>query len=159
MAHIRKLPNGRFEARYRAPDGRERARRFPTKRDAQAHLDQIGVDRRAGNWTDPRAGRIALSEWAVQWEATTVHLRPSSRARDESYLHNHVLPRFGALRLDAIGVLDVRQWVAELSASGLAPATVHKALPDPEQDPPRRRRRRAAGSDAVPPDRPATDRA
>jgi integrase len=127
VAHLRKLPNGRFEARYRAPDGRERSRRFPTKREAQAHLDQVGVDRRAGTWRDPRAGRVPLAEWVVQWESTTVHLRASSRARDESYLRNHVLPRFGGMRLDAIGVLDVRRWVADLSARGLAPATVHKA--------------------------------
>ncbi len=127
MAHIRKLPNGRFEARYRAPDGRERSQRFPTKREAQAHLDQVGVDRRTGTWRDPRAGRIPLADWATQWESTTVHLRASSRARDESYLRNHVLPRFGSMQLDAIGVLDVRRWVADLNGSGLAPATVHKA--------------------------------
>ena len=127
MAHIRKLPNGRFEARYRAPDGRERSRRFPTKREAQAYLDQVGVDRRAGAWRDPRASRIPLAEWVTWRESTTVHLRPSSRARDEAYLRNHVLPRFGAMRLDAVGALDVREWVADLSHSGLAPATVHKA--------------------------------
>lgn len=127
MAYIGKLPKGRFEARYRASDGRERSRRFPTKREARAYLDQVGVDRRAGTWHDPRAGRIPLAEWATQWEATTVHLRPSSRARDEAYLRNHVLPRFGPMRLDAIGVLDVQEWVADLSGSGLAPATVHKA--------------------------------
>jgi hypothetical protein len=31
------------------------------------------------------------------------------------------------MRLDAIGVLDVQEWVADLSRSGMAPATVHKA--------------------------------
>ncbi|MCU1497270.1 MAG: putative integrase [Acidimicrobiales bacterium] len=87
----------------------------------------MGVDRRGGAWRDPRAGRIVLADWATQWEATTVHLRPSSRARDDSYLRNHVLPRFGPMRLDAIGVLDVREWIAELNGRGLAPATVHKA--------------------------------
>jgi integrase len=127
VAHIRKLPNGRYEARYRASDGRERSRRFPTRREARAYLDQVGVDRRGGTWHDPRAGRIPLADWVAQWAATTVHLRPSSRARDEAYLRNHVLPRFGAMRLDAIGALDVREWVADLSRSGLAPATVHKA--------------------------------
>jgi integrase len=127
VAHVRKLPNGRFEARYRASDGRERSRRFPTRREARAYLDQVGVDRRGGTWHDPRAGRIPLADWVAQWEATTVHLRPSSRGRDEAYLRNHVLPRFGAMRLDAIGALDVREWVADLSRSGLAPATVHKA--------------------------------
>ena len=84
MAHIRKLPNGRFEARYRASDGRARSRRFPTKREARAYLDQVGVDRHGGTWHDPRAGRIPLADWVAQWEATTVHLRPSSRARRTS---------------------------------------------------------------------------
>jgi integrase len=35
-------------------------------------------------------------------------------------------PRFGPLPLASIGQRDVRAWVAELSAKGLAPATVHK---------------------------------
>ncbi|MGE3621597.1 MAG: tyrosine-type recombinase/integrase [Acidimicrobiia bacterium] len=127
MGHIRKLPNGRFETRYRAPDGKERSKRFATRRDARAHLDQVGVDRRVGTWHDPRAGRTLLAEWVRQWEGTSVHLRASSRARDASYLRNHVLPRFGPMRLDAIAVVDVREWVADLSGSGLAPATVQKA--------------------------------
>ncbi|MGH2773091.1 MAG: tyrosine-type recombinase/integrase, partial [Actinomycetota bacterium] len=50
-----------------------------------------------------------------------------SRARDESYLRNHVLPVFGRRPLSSISQLDVRQWVAELDAKGLKPATVHKA--------------------------------
>lgn len=54
-------------------------------------------------------------------------LRASSRARDDSYQRNHVLPAFGAVTLGRITQLDVRAWVAELTASGLAPATVHKA--------------------------------
>ena len=31
MAHIRKMSNGRFEARYRGPDGTEHAKRFAGK--------------------------------------------------------------------------------------------------------------------------------
>ncbi len=127
MAHIRKLANGRFEARYRAADGRERARRFATKRQAQAHLEQIGVDRRAGTWRDPRAGRMLLADWIATWQPTTVDLRPSSRARDDTYLRTHVLPHFGSARLEAISPLDVRAWVVELTRQGLAPATVQKA--------------------------------
>jgi integrase len=37
------------------------------------------------------------------------------------------LPRFGDTSLAAISQRDVRAWVAELSAQGLAPATVQKA--------------------------------
>ncbi len=127
MAHLRKTPNGRHEARYRAPDGTERAKRFATKRDAQAFLERQGVARQTGRWRDPRSGRMLLSEWVAIWQPTTVNLRPSSRARDDSYLRNHVLPSFGGVRLNAIGRLDVAAWVTELGGKGLAPATVRKA--------------------------------
>lgn len=127
MAHIRKTPSGRFEARFRGPDGTEHAKRFATRRDAQSYLDRLGVDRQAGRWRDPRAGRILFADWIAIWQPTTVDLRPSSRARDDSYLRTHIVPRFGALRLDAITPLEVRSWVADLTASGLAPATVQKA--------------------------------
>ena len=120
-------------ARSRPATGRRTAANAPAasppgaRREAQAHLDQTGVDRRDGTWRDPRAGRLVFADWVARWEGTNVHLRPSSQARDDSYLRNHVLPRFGPMRLDAIRVLDVREWVAQLNAKGLAPATVHKA--------------------------------
>jgi integrase len=39
----------------------------------------------------------------------------------------YVLPRFGAVPLDAITQREVRAWVTSLTVKGLAPATVHKA--------------------------------
>jgi integrase len=127
VAHVRKTSSGRFEARYRGPDGKEYAKRFLTKREAQAFLDHLGTDRLAGRWRDPRAGRVLFADWLATWQPTTVDLRPSSRARDDSYLRTHVLPRFGAVRLEAITPLEVRSWVTDLTRRGLAPATVHKA--------------------------------
>jgi integrase len=127
MPHVRKLPSGRFEARYRGGDGREHSRRFATRREARAFLDQVGVQQRAGEWLDPAAGRIKLVDWVDRWRATAIDLRPSSLARDEAYLRTHVLPAFGGTPIGKITPLDVRQWVAELARSGKAPATVHKA--------------------------------
>ena len=80
-----------------------------------------------GLWTDPRLGRIRFADWLTAWWATTTNLRPTTRARDETLLRRHALPRFGQLPLAAIGQLEVRSWVAQLSAEGLAPATVVKA--------------------------------
>ena len=127
MSHVRKTANGRFEARFRGPDGKEHSRRFNTKRAAQAHIDQQNIDRADGTWRDPAGAKLVLKDWIADWQATTVDLRPSSRARDESYVRNHVLPRFGDHKLGAITTLEVRRWVADLAASGLAPASVHKA--------------------------------
>ena len=126
MSHVRKTPNGRYEARYRGPDGREHARRFDTKRAALSFIDHQNIDRSDGTWRDPAGAKLLLRDWITDWQATTVDLRPSSRARDDSYVRTHVLPRFGDHPLGSITPLEVRRWVADLAASGLAPATVHK---------------------------------
>ena len=127
MGHLRRADSGRWEARYRGPDGREHSRRFSTKREAQAFLERTGADRQRGEWRDPQGAKVLTADWIDAWWATTVNLRPSSRARDEAYIRNHVLPAFAELPLGAITQLDVRAWVADLVAAGRAPATVQKA--------------------------------
>lgn len=49
------------------------------------------------------------------------------RARHDAYLRTHILPRVGTTPIGPIGHLDVREFVADRSALGLAPATVHRA--------------------------------
>jgi integrase len=80
-----------------------------------------------GSWVDPRHGRVPFAEWLEKWWATTSNLRASTRARDEASLRNHALPHFGTTPLAAIDQLSVRAWVTDLTAKGLAPATVVKA--------------------------------
>jgi len=70
---------------------------------------------------------MLLQDWVATWQPLVVGLRPSSLARDDAYIRTHILPRFGTTPIGAITTLDVRGWVAELSAAGRAPATVHKA--------------------------------
>jgi integrase len=68
-----------------------------------------------------------LADWVEQWWATTTDLAPTTRVRDEWVLRGYILPAFGATALADIGQLNVRSWIAELTASRLAPSTVHKA--------------------------------
>jgi integrase len=72
-------------------------------------------------------GRVLFRDWLGEWWATTTNLRPKTRDRDELLLRRMALPSFGGVPLAAISQRDVRAWVAELSARGLAPATVQKA--------------------------------
>jgi integrase len=134
MAHIQKKgtthhgkPITRWQARYRAPDGKERSRLFDRRIDAERWL--IGQEGRKlkGEWVDPEAGRTPLREWADEWWTTVNHLRPSSRARSEGILRKHLLPRFGEWPLAGILPTDVRAFVSDLYAEGLAPASVRKA--------------------------------
>jgi len=126
VAHIERRAKNRWKARYRAPDGRERSKTFPRKIEAERWLVEQEAAKATGQWVDPRAGRVFYQEWHARWWET-VDGRASTRARDESYARNHVLPYFGSHRLSAIDYLAVAEWISKLKARGLAPATVHKA--------------------------------
>jgi hypothetical protein len=129
MGHIeRRVWSGKpsYRARYRDPTGRERSRSFSRKVDAERWLAEVEHTKSRGMWTDPRLGRVLFADWLAAWWSTTTNLRPTTQARDETLLRLHALPRFGNLPLVAIRQLEVRAWVTELSASGLAPATVVK---------------------------------
>ena len=135
MASIRvkELSNGKraYLVRLRAPDGKERTKQFALRRDAERYAHLIEVDRGAGSYIDPRLGRITVAEWFERWWPTVTTLRPSTRARDEASFRIHVLPTFGTTPLARVDRTSLRQWVAKLSdptGSGLAPATVNKAV-------------------------------
>jgi integrase len=129
MATVRKrVRDGRitWETRWYDADHRLRGKSFKRKADADRFKATVEVDKLAGTYADPAAGKTLLADWVGRWQATTVHLRPSTRARDAMLVQRFILPKFGRRQLAAIGQLDVRQWVADLTAEGLAPATVHK---------------------------------
>ena len=130
MATIEKrVRNGKttYRVRYRDPAGGQRSKVFARKADAQRFLNETETAKARGTWTDPALGRVLFRDWLGEWWATTTNLRPKTRDRDELLLRRHALPSFGAVPLAAISQRDVRAWVAELSARGLAPATVQKA--------------------------------
>jgi len=129
MASIEKARSkrGGYIVRYRGPDRKQRSQTFARHVDAKAFAESVETDVRRGTWTDPAGRKELLSDWHARWWATTVNLRPTTRARDDATWRNHVKPTFGGLPLGAIDHMAVAEWIAELSKSGLAPASVHKA--------------------------------
>lgn len=116
----------RFDVCHRVR-GREVSRTFKRRQDADAYRRQAEHAELTGLMVDPRGGRITFGDWWEQWWPSTVHLRPSTRARDEAYYNRRIAPTFKEARLDRIDRAALRQWISELRAAGLAPATVHKA--------------------------------
>lgn len=128
MIRVRQLASGeqRYDVRLRTPTGRDVSRTFDRRRDAERwQRDQL-ADRDRGLWVDAQLGKQPLSAWYEEWWPSRTELRPSTVARDEAYYRTHVLPIFGDVPLVAIDYESVTPWVAELSASGLAPATVRR---------------------------------
>jgi integrase len=126
VAHIRRTDSGGWQVRYRDPTGRERARNFRRKTDAEKFSVTVETDKIRGRWADPRLAKITVSEWLPTWQASRVHLRPSTRTLSESLLRNHVLPYFGDRRIGSVTPTDVQGFVAHLEEKGLAASTIRQ---------------------------------
>lgn len=86
MASLKRRDDGVWRARYRDDAGREHARHFPRKVDAQRWLDEATAALVTGQYVRPKAGRVTLGEWASPWLAGRAHLKPKSLASYESLL-------------------------------------------------------------------------
>lgn len=120
-----------WEARWRDPDGRQRKRTFTKKSDAERYLTSIESSLLTGGYVDPSAGRTTVGEYATVWLGRQVQLAPSTRERYGAIIRTHIAPRFGRVPLARLERSAVSSWVADLSASGLAGATVrhvHRVL-------------------------------
>jgi integrase len=118
MGYIDRRPSGRWRARYRDPEGRERSQTFDRKGDADRFLQRNGADLQRGEWIDPALRRVLFAEWADQWWQTTARLRPSTRRGYWQILQNHVLPEFGHRTLASLDFMDVERFVATKLADG-----------------------------------------
>jgi integrase len=125
MASISRRPGGRWRARYRDDTGREHARHFARKTDAQLWLDQVTAAVVTGAYVDPRAGRVTFRDYGETWRAAQVH-RPTTRANVENLLRRHAYPILGDRPLSTIRPGDVQAWIGRLTVD-LAPATVRLA--------------------------------
>jgi integrase len=115
---IRKLPSGRYQARYfhdgeryTAPDT------FTTKADALAWLAGVQTDIRRGAWTDPVAAATTLADFARQWLAGRSDIRATTRGHYRYLLDRHILPALGHQQLARLTAADVRRWYHDLGRS------------------------------------------
>ena len=67
MASIKKRTDGVWRARYRDEGGREHARHFDRRVDAQRWIDDVTASVVVGAYVDPRAGLITFREFFDQW--------------------------------------------------------------------------------------------
>jgi integrase len=127
MGHLRRTTSGNWQARYRDPTGRERARNFPRKIDAERFLALIEVEKVRGEWVDPEAGKVIVAEFSERWYATTVALKPKTRAGYRSLLDSRILPYIGHLQLRRVDPLLVREWIADLQEDGISASRIRQA--------------------------------
>jgi integrase len=120
FGRLRKLPSGRWQARYSTPDGREHAApdTFATKTAAERWLAAVETDLARGQWIDPRSRQLLLTAYAESWLAARPDLKVRTRELYQWLLSKYVLPQLGDLPLDKITPTVVRGWHATLLRDG-----------------------------------------
>ncbi|MER6552609.1 MULTISPECIES: tyrosine-type recombinase/integrase [Streptomyces] len=128
FGRVRKLPSGRYQARYLGADGIDRPapETFRTKRDADDWLAERQAELRSGDWSDPDAGRIDFGSYAATWIAER-SIGGSTADLYRSLLRNHLYPTFGRVAVADITSARVRAWRVARLESGIGPSTVAKS--------------------------------
>ncbi len=125
FGNVRKLPSGRWQARYEVEGGRSvtAPTSFATKAEAARWLAAVETEQARGTWVDPGAGSTLLDTYAWGW--LRGHARVAERTREiyEAQLRLHILPMvdpavpaLGTVALTDITPALVRQWYSALVA-------------------------------------------
>jgi integrase len=116
LANIQKRPNSKWRARYRDQDGKEHARHFDRKVDAQRWLDEVTTSVVTGQYVDPRSAKKPFKEYAEEWRTSQPH-RPSTAKAVEQHLRCYVYPIWERRALGAVKPGDVQSWVTGLTST------------------------------------------
>jgi integrase len=103
---------GAWQARYRGPDGKQKAKNFPKQRQADAFLDEVRTTVRQGTYLDPKRGQMKIADWHAKWWPTQEKKgRPATRTRKDSVWSVHVKPEWGAWPLASVGFIELDDWL------------------------------------------------
>jgi integrase len=128
---IRKLPSGRYQARFPDPDHAglvPALQTFASKTAADRWLSKKRTELDAGSAVDDRAGNRPLSEWWEPYRRTWGGLKESTRASYDAAWRLRIEPVFGSTRVRRItpGVID--EWVSTMINDGVSRSKITEAL-------------------------------
>lgn len=94
FGRIRRLPSGRWQARYTGPDGRDHAapRTFLTKSEASRWLSAPETDLSRSQWLDPSRGELSFGLYATEWLAGRSELKLRTLESYTWLLGKYLLP-------------------------------------------------------------------
>lgn len=113
-----------WRARYRDRSGKEHARHFDRKVDAQQWLDAETADLVSGTWVEPKVRKTTVDEWCDTWLEGYGSRRKSTVRQAKTHLAK-IREEFGPLQLSAVRASMVKSWCARLKADGFKASYVN----------------------------------
>lgn len=121
MGSIRKRPDGRWEARYTTPDGRQKSVYAKTEKEVTAKLRNALHELDSGAWREP--SKLTVGEWLHIWLSDYQgHNAERTVAKYRCITNKHFIPTLGKVKLSALSPMHVRRLITDLNS--LKPVTV-----------------------------------
>jgi integrase len=119
----------RWRARYVDEEGREHAKGFARKTDAQRWLDsEITAKFVAGTYVAPSAGRVTVADVYESWFPAQAHISAKTAASRRSAWRSRVEPKWGDTLVVDVRTAAIRAWVAAMVADGAGTPTIENAF-------------------------------
>lgn len=122
--NIAKRPNGKWRSRYRDDAGKEHARHFDRKIDAQQWLDEQTSRLLTGTHVAPRHAKLTVGQWCDTWLDGYRGNRDSTVRQAETHI-KRIKAAFSTMPLGSVRPSQVRTWCAQMSAEGLEDSYVY----------------------------------
>jgi len=107
--------------------GPRRRVRFQTKKAAERYLAQTALQAARGDYVEP-AEVARFAEVAEDWFRSKTDRRPSHVCDLRARLDQHILPAFGARKIDRVAVIAIEQFRDGLRERGYAYRTINTIL-------------------------------
>jgi len=109
-----------YRARYRDEGGREHARHFQRKVDAQRWLDEVTAAVVTGQYVDPKAGKATFDAFFRLWSQRQIWA-PMTEVQNDLVRRKVT---FGSVPMANLRASHIESWVSLMVAEGYAPNTI-----------------------------------
>src|SRR5216684_998052 len=117
----------RYTAVYHDLRGhRHSAGTFSSKKDSDKAWQRAELRQAEGRLGDPRRSRQTFRRYVTEEWLPNHVIEVSTREAYTYQLGKHIMPWFGPMRMNEIMASTVREWVTDLQAKGVTPATIQK---------------------------------
>lgn len=127
MGSIRQRPDGRWEARYTTPDGRQRSVYAKTEADVTKKLRGQLHEMDSGSWKQP--SRMTVAEWMDIWMRDyQSHLTDQSQGTYKSLIRLYIVPVIGSVKLTSLSTVHVHRIMTAMQNKGFSPNYIRICL-------------------------------
>lgn len=123
MGTIRQRKNGLWEARYTAPDGKQKSVYGKTEKEVTAKLRGMLHEIDSGAWREP--SKMTVGEWLDIWIRD--YQNHTTGRTIETYrciIRKHFKPAFGDVKMANLSKMHIRGMISNLQKQGRAASTI-----------------------------------